>query len=228
MGTAAPTGTGDNPYLPPFPTQQSGNDLPQFQLPALLPYQNMFMAHAILCSIGFLVILPAGILIARWARMANDSWFKIHWTFQAVFAIPVIASGWFLAVAGIIKKEGRHFDDSHKVIGLVLIGAYALQLLLGLHIHIFKPKGWRQPRPIPLSAVGKRSNVFQLILTSSRPLQNYSHAILGLTIIGLSFYQVYRGIKYEWETSTGRGASPDIAQKLWIAWVVVSKPHSLT
>lgn len=186
-GTAAPTGTGASP---PWSTRPPGSDLPQFRFPALLPYQKMLMAHAILSGIGFLVILPTGILVARWGRLVTDSWFKIHWTFQAVLAIPVIASGWFLAVAGIVKKEGRHFDDTHKVIGLVLIGAYALQLLLGIHIHIFKPKGGRQPRPIPLSAVGKRSNVFQLIVTSGRPLQNYSHAIIGLAIIALSFYQV--------------------------------------
>lgn len=191
IATAVPTGPpGDNPYLPPFPTQSSGGTLPGFTLPALLPYQKMLMAHAILCSIGFLVILPTGVLIARWGRLTTDSWFKFHWIFQAVLAIPVIATGWFLAVAGIIEKEGTHFDDSHKIVGLVLIGAYALQLLLGIHIHVFKPKGGRQPRPIPLSAVGKGHNVFQLIVTSGRPILNYTHAILGLTIISLSFYQV--------------------------------------
>jgi hypothetical protein len=148
----------------------------------------MLMAHAILCGIGFLIVLPTGALIARWGRTFTDSWFKVHWTFQAVFGIPTIAAGWFLAVAGIVTKEGRHFDDTHKVLGLALFGAYILQLLLGVHIHLFKPRAVTRARLIP-GGTGKGS-VPQMITTSNRPPLNYVHAVLGLTIIALSFYQV--------------------------------------
>lgn len=189
VGTAVPTGPpGSNTYLPPFPTQTSGSNYPVFQLPALLPYQQLLMAHAILCSIGFLIILPTGALIGRWARTFTDSWFRAHWIFQAVFGIPVITAGWFLGVAGIIEKEGRHFDDTHKVLGLALFGAYILQLLLGLHIHLFKSSDASKARPLPGGASNK--SLVQLIQNSSRPFLNYCHAIFGLTIIGLSFYQV--------------------------------------
>ncbi|KAG8758230.1 hypothetical protein FRC14_000477 [Serendipita sp. 396] len=216
--TLAPVPTGPPgsaaTYLPPFPTQTSGQSLPEFQFPPLLPYQKMLMAHAILSGIGFLIVLPIGALIGRWARTFTTTWFKGHWFFQAVLGIPIIWSGWFLAVAGIISKEGRHFDDTHKVLGLVLIGAYTLQLLLGVHIHLFKPR--RRPIPAALN-----QNVAQLITTSNRPFLNYLHAFVGLSIITLSFYQVYLGINVEWEVSTGRGSAPRVTEKVWIAWAVI-------
>ncbi len=51
----------------------------------LLPFQKMIVAHALLCTIGFLILLPAGALLARFARTFTSGWFKGHWLFQ--FAI---------------------------------------------------------------------------------------------------------------------------------------------
>jgi Eukaryotic cytochrome b561 len=187
MGTAVPTGPpGDNPYLPPFPTQTSG--VHGFELPALLPYQKMLQAHAILCGVGFLVVLPTGALLARWGRTFTNSWFKFHWIVQAVIGIPIIASGWSLAVAGVITKQGTHFDDTHKIIGLSLLGAYILQLMLGIHIHFFKPKGGIRPKPMP--AGGKAPNVVHSLAASNRPFLNYVHPFWGISIIAVAFYQV--------------------------------------
>jgi hypothetical protein len=189
LGTAIPTEPpGDNSYLPPFPTQTSGSSSHGFELPPLLPYQKMLQAHAILCGLGFLVVLPTGALLARWGRTFTNSWFQFHWIVQAVVGIPIIVSGWSLAVAGVITKEGTHFDDTHKIIGLSLLGAYILQLMLGIHIHFFKPKGGFRPKPIP--AGGKAPNIAQSLAASNRPFLNYVHPFLGITIISLAFYQV--------------------------------------
>jgi hypothetical protein len=186
-GTAVPTGPpGANTYLPPFPTGSTGSNHP-FQLPALLPYQKMLMAHAILCGIGFLIVLPIGALIGRWLRLVTNSWFRAHWFFQAVIGLPIIFSGWFLAVGGIAQKEGRHFDDTHKILGLVLIGIYVLQLLLGVHIHLYRIHAGIRPAPI---AGTQDPSLPQLVQASNRPFLNYIHAVVGLTIIALSFYQV--------------------------------------
>lgn len=146
------------------------------------------MAHAILSGIGFLIVLPAGALFARYARIFTKSWFRTHWIIQAGIGIPFISSGWFLGVAGVVKKEGQHFDDVHKVLGLALIGAYVLQLLLGVHIHMFKPRGGLKPKPTPVG--GKAPNVIRLMGASSRPFLNYMHPFLGILIIAFSFYQV--------------------------------------
>jgi hypothetical protein len=41
-------------------------------------YQKLIVAHAILCAVGFLAILPAGALFARYVRTVSPMWFKVH------------------------------------------------------------------------------------------------------------------------------------------------------
>ena len=48
----------------------------------LLPYEKYIVAHAILCMIGFLILLPFGALIARLMRTFSPFWFKLHWFIQ--------------------------------------------------------------------------------------------------------------------------------------------------
>ena len=76
-----------------------------------------------------------------------------------------------------------------------------MQCSLGGIIHFFKPS----------KATG-------------RPPQNYAHAILGLTIIGLSFWQVYLGINTEWG-SVGGLYTPSSIPTWWKVWAVVSTCH---
>ncbi|KAK7677534.1 hypothetical protein QCA50_019540 [Cerrena zonata] len=45
----------------------------------LLNYQKMLIAHGVLCTIGFLLLLPAGALLARYLRSFSNAWFKGHW-----------------------------------------------------------------------------------------------------------------------------------------------------
>ena len=51
----------------------------------LQPYQKLIVGHAVLCVFGFLFLLPAGALFARYARTFMSSWFQGHWALQ--FAI---------------------------------------------------------------------------------------------------------------------------------------------
>jgi len=64
----------DNPSSPVIP-----NNKP------LLPNQKLIVAHAILCTVGFLFFLPAGALLARYLRTFSPLWFRGHWITQ--FAI---------------------------------------------------------------------------------------------------------------------------------------------
>ena len=48
----------------------------------LLPYQRMIVAHATFCTVGFLLFLPAGALLARYSRTFTSMWFKGHWIAQ--------------------------------------------------------------------------------------------------------------------------------------------------
>jgi hypothetical protein len=46
---------------------------------------KMLIAHAVLCGVGFLVVLPLGAILARLARTFFGKWFTVHWIVQ--FAI---------------------------------------------------------------------------------------------------------------------------------------------
>jgi len=54
-------------------------------------------------------------------------------------------------------------------VGFIIFGLYIAQCVLGLFIHYIH---------VPFPIFGRR------------PLQNYLHAIMGLTVIGLAEYQV--------------------------------------
>lgn len=75
---------------------------------------------------------------------------------------------------------------------------YWVQCALGAFIHWVKPKR-----------------------STGRPVQNYFHAIFGLFIIALAFYQVRTGYKTEWPNTTGRGDIAKGADVVWYIWVVV-------
>lgn len=62
-------------------TSTPGSSTGSFSLP-LQPYQRRIVAHALLCVVGFLGLLPAGALLARYLRTYSTSWFKAHWIIQ--------------------------------------------------------------------------------------------------------------------------------------------------
>jgi hypothetical protein len=59
---------------------------------------------------------------------------------------------------------------------------------------------------------------------TKRPAQNYGHAVLGLLIIALSFWQVYTGLDDEWKAVGGRYI-PTSIWTWWKIWAVVSSWH---
>ena len=98
----------------------------------LLYYQKLIVAHAILCVIGFLVVLPAGALLARYLRTRSPAWFKGHEVLQAFIgklivdimllqhimisiAGPIIITGVSLGIKAVNKARSSHVDDTHKV-----------------------------------------------------------------------------------------------------------------
>jgi len=92
----------------------------------------MIVAHAIFCTIGFLLILPAGVLLARYGRTTiGPAWFKGHaalqffigkhtsyfliWKLKSSAAGPTIFIGVMLGIAAVGKAGAMHLDDNHKV-----------------------------------------------------------------------------------------------------------------
>ncbi|OSC96566.1 CBD9-like protein [Trametes coccinea BRFM310] len=169
--------------------------------PPLQPFQKMIIAHALLCTIGFLIVLPAGGLLARYARTFTNTWFTGHWIFQFGLAGPVIVTGVGLGIGAVSKAGAPHLNDTHKKWGVAIFVLYFAQLALGAIIHWVKPTSW---------TVGRR-----------RPLQNYLHAVFGILIIGLAFYQVRSGYRSEWPATSGRPPIDNGANIVWYVWVVL-------
>src|ERR1700761_51072 len=138
-------------------------------------------------------------------HVCASSWFKMHAFWMVVIVAPIF-------LAGIIK--GLSFKDqitaqtpalsTHKSLGIALLALFIHQLCSGIFIHWVK---------IPFR-------------NGQRPPQNYIHAIIGLGIVGISFYQVWNGIKSSWVEGTGLSMPPHSAMVGWEAWVVV-RPSSL-
>ena len=120
-----------------------------------------------------------------------------------------------------------HLDDDHKRWGIAIFVLYFVQCALGAIIHWIKPASFT--------------------VRKKRPVQNYFHAILGLLVIGLAFYQVRLrspqfpnalsisshpsarqvrdGFKNEWAVS-GRPPISKAADIVWYIWVAVSSQLS--
>ncbi|KAI0708955.1 hypothetical protein C8T65DRAFT_204648 [Cerioporus squamosus] len=167
----------------------------------LLPFQKMIVAHALLCTIGFLILLPAGALLARYARTFTSGWFQGHWLFQFAIAGPVIVSGVAVGIAAVSSAGAMHLDDDHKRWGIAIFVLYFIQCALGAIVHWIKPTSWT--------------------VRKKRPVQNYFHAIVGIIVIGLGFFQVRNGFSEEWTRVSGRPPISNAVNIVWYVWVVL-------
>jgi len=165
----------------------------------LLPFQMNLVAHGIVSAIGYLVLLPLGILLARYTRTFTNKWFHAHWFVQTIVSGPLIIASFALARHATTQAGTGHFNDTHKKWGLAIFILYWIQVAFGAFIHFVKPR------------VGLR--------IVRRPIQNYLHAILGLLILAASFYQVRYGYRVEWPLQAGRGKVGNGANIVWWIWV---------
>lgn len=71
----------------------NGSSAPDDQVPSggsseeeepLRKHEKVIVAHAAFMFIGYLVLLPAGALIARYLRTFSNVWYKIHWIIQVI------------------------------------------------------------------------------------------------------------------------------------------------
>ncbi|KAF7338461.1 Cytochrome b561 domain-containing protein [Mycena venus] len=153
---------------------------PEDALAALPRYQKLIW-HGILLSVGFLVLLPTGSLVARWGRTFTPRWFMVHRIVNFYVALPVIAAGFILGPLAVLDRQAKHFADAHQICGVLLVAVYLAQLFLGRYIHSRRAVEGRQPHPP----------------------SNIMHAVLGISIIALAFLQVRSGFG-EWSKRTGQ------------------------
>lgn len=163
--------------------------------------QRIAIAHGVFAGVSFLVFLPFGALLARFARTFTGRWFTAHWIVQFGITAPMVIIALALGISAVSVVGGKQLYSTHEKLGVAIIVLYAVQCALGGLIHFVKPT----PRP------GK---------VRTRPPQNYGHAVLGLLIIALSFYQVRTGYRNAWP-AVGRGLAPASVNTAWIVWVII-------
>ncbi|KAJ7099946.1 hypothetical protein B0H15DRAFT_502847 [Mycena belliarum] len=166
----------------------------------LTEVEVMARNHAIVCTVGFLILLPLGVLLARYARTFTRTWFWGHATMQLVISGPVIFAGWAMGHNLANKLEMPSLSDPHQKIGVALLALYVTQLLLGAVIHFIK---------------------MPALFRGHRPPQNYLHVVLGLAILALAAYQVHYGLTIEWLVTGGLHKVPDSAMHAWMALIIV-------
>lgn len=156
--------------------------------------------HAVLCTTGFLILLPVGVLVARYIRTFTNRWWTAHWIIQFLISGPVIFAGWALGYKTTAELQQGHFQDHHEKIGLSLLCLYLAQILLGVIVHFLK---------FPSTFKGRAPH-------------NYIHILLGLAIIALAQYQVHYGLFSEWPIATGGlHQVPSSAKNAWLALLVI-------
>ncbi|KAF9458222.1 hypothetical protein BDZ94DRAFT_1284930 [Collybia nuda] len=170
-------------------------------IPPLNDLEKQAKTHAILMTTGFLILLPLGVLGARYARTYNDRWFTAHWFIQLVVSAPVIFVGWSKGYDTTETLGLGHFIDPHEKMGLTLLILYVIQLVFGMVIHFVK---------------------CPTLFRGHRPPQNYFHVFLGLVILVIAASQVHYGLYIEWDLALG-GAHhvPDSAKHAWLALIIV-------
>ncbi|KAJ4478806.1 hypothetical protein C8J55DRAFT_549803 [Lentinula edodes] len=181
----------------------------------LQPLEIMAKNHAILSTTGFLILLPVGVLVARYARTftpvyvvipsptwISGIWFPVHFVVQLFLSGPVIFAAWYYGWKTSDVLGLGHFLDPHQKMGLALLILYVLQLLLGLFTHFIKLRSPFGP--------------------GTRSPQNYFHVFLGLVILVLAAEQVHYGLYIEWAFATGGlHVVPMAAKRAWIALIVI-------
>ncbi|KAJ4488215.1 hypothetical protein J3R30DRAFT_3695951 [Lentinula aciculospora] len=166
-----------------------------------LPYaahELIIFGHGFLLSIGMLVLLPAGALVARWTRTYTEKWFRLHKLLNFMIALPVILVGWILGPFAVFNAQAIHFKDSHQIYGVFMLVIYLLQLSLGRYIHARRGLANR----------------------SMHAPSNILHVCLGFVVIGAGFFQVRSGMN-EWEEHTGRSGVLHWCHILWKVWIIV-------
>ncbi|KAJ3767487.1 hypothetical protein FB446DRAFT_327410 [Lentinula raphanica] len=159
-------------------------------------HELIVLCHGVIASIGMLVLLPAGALVARWTRTYSDKWFKIHKFLNYSIGLPVILAGWALGPFAVFDARASHFMDAHQISGVFVLIVYLVQLSLGRYIHARKG--------LPNRATHAPSNIL--------------HVVLGLVVIGAAFLQVRSGMN-EWEHHTGEKVS-HWCHILWKVWII--------
>ncbi|GAA5975454.1 hypothetical protein JCM5350_006484 [Sporobolomyces pararoseus] len=164
------------------------DSIPELEDDDLRKREMIILVHAVCGFLAFQVFAPIAVVIASIGRSWGDTWFKIHYRVQLFVVVPLAIFSVGLG-ASATTYDVQNVMDKHKVLGFVLVGLLALQLLLGLWAHLAQ-KIERDAAP-----EGK-------IVEEKRRSANWLHIFLGIVLLSLGGLQVTWGLG-EWNQSVG-------------------------
>jgi hypothetical protein len=106
-------------------------------------YTALVVLHALILGVAFVIVFPTGVLALR------SGWkvaFGMHWMLQALASAASVVGLALAITLSIIGVEYNSFDETHQILGLVIIALVAVQVLSGFwHHRTFKQTGMRSP-----------------------------------------------------------------------------------
>ncbi|XP_015086250.1 cytochrome b561 and DOMON domain-containing protein At3g07570-like [Solanum pennellii] len=130
-----------------------------------IPYANLRSSHGVLNMLSWGILIPIGVMVARYFRQYDPIWFYTHTTIQSI----AFLLGFSGIVCGFVLEDrlSAHVDK-HKAIGIFILVLACLQVIAFL------------ARP------GKESK--------ARKYWNWYHQILGRVLIILAAANIFYGI----------------------------------
>jgi hypothetical protein len=161
---------------------------------------NLWAFHGILMGVAWAILIPIGIgcSLLRSLIPGNGLWFKLH-MFSNGTAFLLMTAAFGVAVYNTNQDDDDHFDGPHKAIGLAVYLVCFFQVLAG----IFRPHLPKQAAPSDKSdstdeedPKENKDSAPQLPQKSlPRRIFEIGHRIVGLTLLGLAWYNCYTGIE---------------------------------
>ncbi|KAF8887573.1 hypothetical protein BD779DRAFT_1526991 [Infundibulicybe gibba] len=101
----------------------------------LFPIERTVRSHGILCTVGFLILLPIGVLVARYARNWTNRWWLGHGMIQFLISGPLVLGAFIHFVKFPSAFQGRRPPQNyfHAFLGLVILVLAAEQVHYGLY-----------------------------------------------------------------------------------------------
>lgn len=157
-------------------------------------YERLIKIHAILMAVGWGILAPFAVLLARFGRATTFKWVAAHQWIQIVGTTGFTLAGFGLAVAAVAANDESHFRGGHQKLGLAITILIFLQLFGGWWIH-HKYNAQR----------------------TRRPVTNWLHMVIGMAFLIAGFFAMYTGIDTWDEGKTWM-------KILFWVWAVVSTP----
>ncbi|KAL8276593.1 hypothetical protein RQP46_011016 [Phenoliferia psychrophenolica] len=136
----------------------------------------VIIAHAVTGGLAACILVPAGILVARWCR-GSPSWFNVHFGLLRTGLVFIFVC---LATAVIAVESSGH-GTQFSELGLSVVLVILVQASIGLISH------WKRPSD-----------------GTQRSLLRKVHIVAGVLTTGLLYATVYDGF-YEWDITSDAG-----------------------